>query len=69
MQSIITIGVQMLDILEKFHSLGYVHNDMKPQNMMTKLPVAVMGGGCPPSNAVANQVYLIDFGLTMTLTD
>jgi serine/threonine protein kinase len=30
LQTIITIGVLMLDNLEKFHSLGYIHNDMKP---------------------------------------
>ena len=40
----------MLDILEKFHLMGYIHNDMKPQNMMTKYG--------------QNQVFLIDFGLT-----
>ena len=28
----------MLEILEKFHVLGYVHNDLKPSNIMTKLP-------------------------------
>ena len=36
LQTILTIGIQILDLLEKFHSLGYIHNDMKPQNIMTK---------------------------------
>lgn len=26
----------MLEILERFHLLGYIHNDLKPQNIMTK---------------------------------
>ncbi|CDW82169.1 protein kinase-like protein [Stylonychia lemnae] len=50
LQTILLVGMQMLDLLEKFHSLGFVHNDMKPQNIMTKYG--------------QNQVYLIDFGLT-----
>jgi serine/threonine protein kinase len=33
----------MLEILEKFHSLGYIHNDMKPQNIMTKMPTMTEG--------------------------
>lgn len=44
LQTIVTIGVHMLEILEKFHSMGYIHNDMKPQNIMTRLPTA----GAPP---------------------
>ena len=38
LSTILTIGVLMLEILEKFHVLGYVHNDLKPSNIMTKLP-------------------------------
>jgi len=45
----------MVDLLEKFHSLGFIHNDMKPQNIMTKYG--------------QNQVYLIDFGLTSNTSD
>lgn len=30
LSTILTIGVLMLEILEKFHVLGYVHNDLKP---------------------------------------
>ncbi len=55
MRTILSIGMQMLDILEKFHSLGYIHNDLKPQNMMIKYG--------------QNQVYLIDFGLTTSITE
>lgn len=30
LSTILTIGILMLEILEKFHALGYVHNDLKP---------------------------------------
>ena len=63
LQTIITIGILMLEILEKFHSLGYVHNDMKPQNIMTKLPSSGAGG------SQQSQLFLIDFGLTMSMSD
>lgn len=56
----------MIDILEKFHSLGYIHNDMKPQNIMTKLPTNGAPSG-PANNP--NQLFLIDFGLTTSATD
>ena len=36
----------MLDVLEKFHKLGFLHRDIKPSNFMVK----------------DNQVYITDFG-------
>ena len=53
----------MLEILERFHSLGYIHNDMKPQNIMTKLP------NTTEVTTAANQIYLIDFGLAIQARD
>ena len=35
LQTVINIGLQMLDILEKLHMMGYIHNDLKPQNILT----------------------------------
>lgn len=66
LQTIVTIGVLMLDILEKFHNMGYVHNDMKPQNIMTKMPTSGPQTGAGNS---ANQLFLIDFGLTTAQSD
>jgi serine/threonine protein kinase len=40
------VAVQMLDVLEKFHKLGYLHRDIKPSNFRVK----------------DRQVYITDFG-------
>ena len=32
-EKIIGIGIQMLGILEKFHKIGYVYNDLKGDNI------------------------------------
>jgi serine/threonine protein kinase len=62
----------MLEILERFHLLGYIHNDLKPQNIMTKInnpnQVSGMGGGASPrQNGI--QLFLIDFGLSTSTLD
>lgn len=44
-----TLGDQMLTCVQKFHDLGFVHCDIKPDNF-------VMNG--------SNKVILIDFGLS-----
>lgn len=36
LSTVINIGLIMIDILEKLHSIGYLHIDLKPQNIMTK---------------------------------
>lgn len=51
LETVITLGLQMLDRLETMHSCGLIHNDIKPQNIMAHFK--------------QNQVILIDFGLTM----
>ena len=33
-QCVVSIGLQMIDLLEQFHSLGYVHSDLKPDNVL-----------------------------------
>ena len=33
------LGVQIVQALEKFHDLGYVHCDLKPDNILFGLPV------------------------------
>jgi serine/threonine protein kinase len=58
----------MIEILEKFHNMGYTHNDMKPQNIMTKMPSAGVAGASSKENS-ANQLFLIDFGLTTSQSD
>ena len=52
------MGIQILDRLEKLHSLGYTHRDIKPDNMLLdtdrSLHEETMLG--------YEKVYLIDFG-------
>ena len=48
----LTLGIRILDTLEYIHSKGYLHNDIKAQNLM-------LGYG----NGKENDVYLVDFGL------
>jgi len=45
------VAFQLLEIVEKMHSLDYFHLDIKPENMAVK----------PPA-----QLYLFDFGCTTT---
>ena len=51
LKTVLMIAIQMLDRLETLHSIGYVHRDIKPQNVM-------IGRG-PKSSTF----YLVDFGL------
>jgi len=48
----LTLAIRILDTLEYIHSKGYLHNDIKAQNLM-------LGYG----NGKENDVYLVDFGL------
>lgn len=52
LKAVVMIADQMIESLEFIHSKGYIHRDMKPQNIM-------MGRG-----EKASTVYLIDFGLS-----
>ena len=51
-QTAFILAVKILDTLEYIHSKGYVHNDVKAQNLM-------IGYG----SGKENDVYLVDFGL------
>ena len=51
LETVITLGIQMVERLETMHNCGLVHNDLKPQNMMAHFR--------------QNHVIIIDFGLTL----
>lgn len=51
-QTAFILAVKILDTLEYIHSKGYVHNDIKAQNLM-------IGYG----SGKENDVYLVDYGL------
>ena len=51
LKSALMVGWQMIERLATLHALGYVHRDIKPDNMAVGV------------KEKANVVYLIDFGL------
>ena len=50
------IGIQLCERLRDLHSIGYVHNDIKPDNMLLD-----------PKNK--ENIFLIDFGLSTQYLD
>ncbi|CDF37288.1 Casein kinase I [Chondrus crispus] len=53
---VLRIGLQAIDRLENLHDRGYVHKDIKPENMMMDLDTE-------------QKLHLIDFGLTAKYKD
>jgi casein kinase 1 len=51
LKTVLMIGLQVIDRLEAFHKIGYLHRDLKPDNLVI---------GFEEKNKV---IYLIDFGL------
>ena len=55
MKSVVQLGVQLIDRLKSLHEIGYLHMDLKPDNI------------CIASNNLKSQdsstVCLIDFGI------
>lgn len=52
LKHVLMIGLQVLHRIRDIHSLGYVHGDVKPLNLLFG------------TEKTKNTVYLIDFGLT-----
>lgn len=55
MKHVLMIGIQLLHRIQTLHSLGYVHGDIKPANLMFGL-----------GSQKRNILYLIDYGLSKT---
>ena len=53
---VMAMGIQLLDLLEKFHGEGFIHCDLKPDNIMI--------GNYIKDPKAMNQLYLIDFGIS-----
>lgn len=51
MKLIMQIGISILDILMKIHSIGFIHRDIKPENFLLSLSKPI-------------KIYLIDFGIS-----
>nr|CCA19653.1 tautubulin kinase putative [Albugo laibachii Nc14]CCA23085.1 tautubulin kinase putative [Albugo laibachii Nc14] len=50
----VSVGLEMLDCIEAFHSHGYVHRDIKASNFASSLPFT----------SSKRKYYIIDFGLS-----
>ena len=53
----IMVGLQLVDRLEALHKIGYLHRDVKPDNLTIGL------------KQNATVIYLIDFGLAKKIKD
>ena len=51
LKTVLTIGIQMVNVLEYLHERNVIHRDLKPDNF-------VLGEG-----RKSYKIYLIDFGL------
>jgi serine/threonine protein kinase len=57
LKTVVQIAIQLTTLLERFHSLGLVYNDLKPDNICV--------GNYDSKEQVTNQhaIFLIDYGL------
>lgn len=53
----LNIGLQGIELIEKFHEIGYIHRDIKPSNFL-------LGHG-----KKKDKLYLVDFGLARKITN
>ena len=58
---ILTIGIHMLTLLQKLHSVGYIHCDIKPDNILI--------GDSKKDVKLINKLHLIDFGISEKYVD
>lgn len=52
LKTVVKIGIQLIDRIEALHQRGFLHRDIKPDNIMVGL------------NEKSNTIYLIDLGLS-----
>ena len=45
----------MFDALEHLHNIGFIHHDIKPENILT--------GSCDKDSTESREFHLIDFGI------
>lgn len=60
------LGQQMIKILQKLHSTGYVHGDIKPENILFH-DMQVASDCCPLENSY--KYTLIDYGISQKYLD
>jgi serine/threonine protein kinase len=60
-KTVMTIGICITDLLTKLHDNGFIHNDLKPDNVMI--------GEFRYDLKEMNTIYLIDFGISNKYKD
>lgn len=65
LEQVLAVGVRAIDVLSRLHSKGYVHGDIKPQNLMFDRE-SCAGTSLEDFDVVENarKVSFIDFGLS-----
>ena len=58
MNTTLNIGYQILEAIEVLHDAGFVHLDIKPDNILISR-----------NNESFENIYLVDFGLTRSYID
>ena len=58
---ILNIGIELINLLEKLHLKGYIHCDIKPDNIMI--------GDFEKDDWLKRKLYLIDFGISERYLD
>lgn len=56
-----SLAICIVDLLETFHDKGYIHCDLKPDNIMI--------GDFKENLQNMNKIYLIDFGISNKYLD
>ena len=60
------LGTQLINVLEQIHQAGYVYNDLKPDNIMIKVPE---NSSMSDISFLKHEVNLIDFGFATKYLD
>ena len=67
-ESTVSLGIQLLNILEQIHNAGYIYNDLKLDNLMVmhQFTTDFLNSG---NIFLDNEVAVIDFGFATSYID
>ena len=59
--TVMNIGISLINLIKKMHEKGFIHCDLKPDNVLTGIDDGGAGN--------ADQLHLIDFGISKAYLD